>query len=258
MDQSCHWIGCQDNLQQCQQGVFFDKLKDQINFLKEKIDDHKEGDLNKCDKEMMSEEVMFFNCCASPDMWLHLLSVANMNLPTGEDKVTPRELELTICLLCTLSAHNLLLECTANHPDMCPLITNVLDSFVGGRNRAWAISKAALDCAKMMGKTCNETWGVPPQSNKEMQKLECLVSDHCLGIGFKAGATDVTLDDDKMRVLHSWISALLGWVQSKGIKSFGPANNVMVAFPMGLFWPVLWWHMESHPGFNATFSSSAL
>ena len=65
-------------------------------------------------------------------------------------------------------------------------------------------------------------------------RLSRIVSKDCSRIAFKAGITDVIIDDDKMQN-RSILSSHLGWVRSKGLCSFGPVKNMIGAHLLGIF-----------------------
>ena len=89
-----------------------------------------------------------------------------------------------------------------------------------------------LDCLATSGKHYGASWDYPFDTYADMVKMEHLVMRACSAIVFQKGATNLTEDDDKLRN-QSEKAGKFGWTRSKGLRSFGPVNNMIAAAPCG-------------------------
>ena len=83
-------------------------------------------------------------------------------------------------------------------------------------------------------KHCGASWDHPHDSVAAIEDFQSEISKSCSSLACPKG-TDLTVDDDKMRN-RSAKAKECGWGRSKGLKSHGPANNMIGATCTGLFY----------------------
>ena len=213
------------------------KMKQQVAYIKANVT-VAENNLQQDDLDRMTEHVKMYNCFAQTAFYQHLLALANKGRPhdgqDGREPVSMREIELVLRLIFALAVHSdTSLDFAVKHPNDYPLISNTLRAFVGGEVRARKILRW-LDVMPNHQQHHGSVWDAPFERNRDLQDLEKLVTQANAKIAFEVGKSDLVVDDDKMRNRSS-LAAFLGWIVSKGLKSFGPVNNMIGLLPAGHF-----------------------
>lgn len=209
---------------------FAEKLKEQITVLRQRIDD-KRKTFTRRDEQRMNEDVSLFNCFATSDIWHHLHEIANKNRPNNSEAITMREMELVCRLIFALGYYGHALDRCISHSAEYPCVAAILEEWPGGGTRAELVLRS-LDCIKTHGQHYGTVWDAPFEQNLDLKKLERLVTEACSSIVFQKGSSNFIIDDDKMRN-RSERAAQLGYPRSKGLKSFGPVNNLVGQLPSG-------------------------
>jgi hypothetical protein len=210
---------------------FEKKLQQQATYIKEKLNEKKT--FHKEDLKRMTDSVLLFNSFASPEIFFHLKDSMNKNRPPSAPDIEMREVELMVRLIFALSVYETSFERCCALPRIYPLVASIVAKFEGCADRANLVLRAT-DFYRNHLQNYGDIWDAPFQANPILQKLEQQVTHSCAEIAFKTGVSDFIVDDDKMRNRSSK-SAKLGWIRSKGLKSFGPVNNFLGELPSGLF-----------------------
>ena len=209
----------------------FADLKKQVSVVKTNIDNAKKN-LSEDDKQRMSEHIQTFNCFMPMEFPHKLLQIANKIRPAAEPPVVIREIELILRLIFSLAVYGKSLDFLLKHRSAFPYVRWVIETFAGEEDRARKILRW-LDVFPNHQQHHGLCWDSPFQQNKDMLELERIVTRSNSNMVFQPGF-GLTEDDDKMRN-RSNAAALLGWVRSKGINSFGPVNNMVGIAPSGFF-----------------------
>ena len=82
-------------------------------------------------------------------------------------------------------------------------------------------------------KNYGSSWDHSCKPVAAIEDFQSKISESCSSLACQKG-TDLTIDDDKMRN-RSAKAKDYGWGRSKGLKLYGPVNNIIGATRTGLF-----------------------
>lgn len=188
------------------------------------------------DAALTVNEIM--NCFLSPVIAMEMIGVMNKGLHAmGCPPMDNNEFELVIRLIFYFSYYNKGPANICSNPEMYPEPAELVAKLHGStdnqrHDRLLALLRSFEGDGGVNHQDVSVTWTSVYDTDQDLENLFHVIGRQASKLCFVKGRTDLIIDDDKLK-LRSKLAAALGFVRSKGLKSFGPVANCMNSLATG-------------------------